>query len=123
VLKSTHFLGNCLVEFASDTVAAVETYFIAQLEFTPEPSTHRSMMAASHADSTCNSRVQVFGRYVDRFEKRNDEWRVAQRRTVFDAIQSQLVDPADSAINPAWTLGCRDQNDPVFTVRAEVGLI
>ncbi|MDR5814132.1 nuclear transport factor 2 family protein [Caballeronia sp. LZ033] len=123
LLKSTHFLGNCLVEFASDTVAAVETYFIARLELTPEAGAHRSMLAAQHAGSAQNSRVQVSGRYVDRFEKRNEDWRIAQRRTVFDAIESQLVDAADNSLDPAWTLGRRDPHDPVFAARAEIGLI
>jgi len=122
LLKSTHFLGSCLVEFASDSVAAVETYFMARLELAPQATEHRSMLDAKHADSTRNNRVEVFGRYVDRFEKRNEEWRIAQRRTVFDAIQSQLVDAGDNALNPAWTLGRRDQHDPVFSVRAEIGL-
>ncbi|HEF4732317.1 nuclear transport factor 2 family protein [Burkholderia multivorans] len=122
LLTSTHFLGNCLVEFASDSVAAVETYFVARLELAPQASEHRSMLDAKHADSTHNSRVQVFGRYVDRFEKRHDEWRIARRRTVFDAIESHLVDAADAKLNPAWMLGRRDQHDPVFALRAEVGL-
>ncbi|AYY57528.1 nuclear transport factor 2 family protein [Burkholderia multivorans] len=122
LLTSTHFLGNCLVEFTSDSVAAVETYFVARLELAPQASEHRSMLDAKHADSAHNSRVQVFGRYVDRFEKRNDEWRIARRRTVFDAIESHLVDAADAKLNPAWMLGRRDQHDPVFALRAEVGL-
>lgn len=122
LLTSTHFLGNCLVELASGSVAAVETYFFARLEIAPQASEHRSMLDAKHAGSTHNSRVEVFGRYVDRFEKRDGEWRIARRRTVFDAIQSQLVDPADNVLNPAWTLGRRGTDDPVFAVRAAAGL-
>jgi hypothetical protein len=122
LLTSTHFLGNSLVEFASGSVAAVETYFIARLELAPEAAEHRAMLAAGHSGSAHTTRVRVFGRYVDRFEKRNDEWRIAQRRTVFDAIESQPADPADGALNPAWTLGRRDPQDPVFALRAELGL-
>ncbi|WP_025597754.1 nuclear transport factor 2 family protein [Burkholderia sp. WSM2230] len=122
LLKSTHFLGNCLVEFGTEDVAVVETYFIARLELTPEASGHRSMLDAKNRNSKQNSRVQVSGRYVDRFEKRRDEWRIAQRRTVFDAMQSNLVDADDTVLNPAWTLGKRDEHDPVFLVRAEAGL-
>jgi hypothetical protein len=122
LLTSTHFLGNCLVEFASDSVAAVETYFVARLEIAPGASGHRSMLDSKNLDSRQNSRIEVFGRYVDRFEKRNDEWRVARRRTVFDAMQSHLVDAQDGALNPAWTLGRRDQLDPMFFMRVEAGL-
>jgi hypothetical protein len=121
-LKSTHFLGSCLAEFASDDVALVETYFVARLELAPQASSHRSMLDAKNLRSKQNSRVEVSGRYVDRFEKRNDEWRIARRRTVFDAMQSHLVDANEAQLNPAWTLGTRDQQDPVFLARAEAGL-
>lgn len=48
--------------------------------------------------------------------------RELRRRTVFDAIQSQLTGPADNALNPTWTLGRLDQHDPVFAARSEIGL-
>jgi hypothetical protein len=122
LLKSTHFLGNCLVEFVSPTVALVETYFVARLEIAPEASGHRTMLDAKHLESDAISRLAVFGRYVDRFEKRDEVWRIAQRRTVFDAMESHLVEAGDNVLNPAWTLGRRDAQDPVFLMRADAGL-
>jgi hypothetical protein len=120
--KSTHLLGNCLIEFASDHVAAVETYFVAKLQMGPEAGSQRAMLGAQHADSRENMRVEVIGRYVDRFEKRHGVWRVARRRTVFDSIRTELGGSPDDGLNPAWVLGTRDEQDPVFVSRAEAGL-
>ncbi|VXC80342.1 conserved hypothetical protein [Burkholderia sp. 8Y] len=120
--KSTHLLGNCLIELASDRVAAVETYFVANLQMGPDAGSQRAMLDAQHADSRENMRVEVVGRYVDRFEKRDGEWRVVRRRTVFDTIRTELGGSLDGGLNPAWVLGRRDRQDPVFAVRAEAGL-
>jgi hypothetical protein len=123
--RSTHILGNCLIEFVSDNVAVVETYFIAKLELGADAGGHRKMLLeATNAESTKSIRIEVLGRYVDRFEKRENAWRVARRRTVFDAMRSKPVagDGIARALNPKWTLGRRDKHDPVFLVRAEAGL-
>lgn len=119
-VQSTHVLANCLIEFGTTGVAAVETYFIAKLELGPGAGGHRAMLDATHADSQQNIRMEILGRYVDRFEQRGGEWRIARRRTVFDAIQSQLVDPG--SLNEAWTLGTRGASDTVYVVRKEAGV-
>jgi hypothetical protein len=123
-LKSTHILGNCLVEFASDDVAVVETYFTAKLKLGTDAGEHRAMLLDAKRDQSSHSvRIEVLGRYVDRFERRHGEWRVARRRTVFDSMRSEPVAADDTdALNPGWALGTRDKNDPVFLVRAEAGL-
>lgn len=67
-----HFVGNCLVEMTAANAALVETYFIS----------HRVQGAGNSA--VCR---QGWGRYIDRFEKRDDGvWRVAQRTVVMDSI-------------------------------------
>jgi len=100
---SMHFLGNCLIEFLDDTTAAVETYFIAmqRRETDGEPTDH-----------------EVFGRYVDRFEKRDGEWRVATRRVVYDSTRAQ---PATHHMRKlVGALGRRDGDDPVFQLLRKV---
>ena len=67
-----HFIGNCLVEMTGADSALTETYFIS----------HR--VQGSGDNATCR---QGWGRYVDRFEKREDGvWRVARRTVVMDSI-------------------------------------
>ena len=59
-----HFMGNMLIE-VNDPMARAETYAVAY---------HR------REDADGNGKDDVFGiRYVDRFERRDDEWRIAHR--------------------------------------------
>jgi hypothetical protein len=54
-------------------------------------------------------------RYVDRFEKRAGEWRIADRIVVFAEYRTQrVVDELD----PSWVRARRDADDPVYTGRA-----
>ena len=122
VAHSTHFLGNCLIEFASDVVAAVETYFAATLRLGADATSHRAMLVEpSAADKTQDLVVQVLGRYVDQFQQRDGAWKIAKRRVAFDAIHTQPAN-GDVTVNTGWALGTRDQGDPVFRNRAEAGL-
>ena len=63
-----HTLGQSLIELDSDT-ARVETHVASY---------HRINMGTEERDITLG------GRYLDRFEKRNGEWRVAQRIMLYD---------------------------------------
>jgi 3-phenylpropionate/cinnamic acid dioxygenase small subunit len=96
---SMHFLGKSLVEFLSDRVAAVETYFIAF-----QRRTGHGASATEH---------EVFGRYVDRFERRGDDvWRVARRQVVYDSTGTH---PSTNHLRQTvGTLGRRDSLDPVY---------
>lgn len=95
---SMHFLGNCLIEFLDERRAAVETYFIA------------FQRRETSAEGTL---FEVFGRYVDRFEKRTDDiWRVASRRVVYDSSRTQ---PSTHHLRRlTGSFGQRDRGDPVF---------
>jgi hypothetical protein len=52
-------------------------------------------------------------RYVDRLEKRNGEWRIADRMVVFD---SERIDPVASNSAPLSNpqFGRRDRSDPSY---------
>lgn len=119
--KSTHLLVNSLIEFSSDTLAVVETYFIARLELGGAGG-HRAMLGSGDTQNGSFIRVEVGGRYVDRFEKRDGQWRVAKRRTVFDTLYTQPMKEGEGALNPLWALGTRDRDDPVYAVRSEARL-
>lgn len=66
---AVHMMGNSLIRIEGNT-AKVETYFWS------------GAVAGEPAQ-----RVVVSGRYVDRFEKRNDEWRIAERWVVHDYFE------------------------------------
>ncbi|MTV82763.1 nuclear transport factor 2 family protein [Secundilactobacillus folii] len=98
--RTQHFLGNCYIELDGD-VAYVETYLMANHRATMQHKWH-------------GKHVTLWGRYVDRFEKREGEWRIAQRRLLLDF---QRDDNAGGWREiPKEQLGLRDQEkDPAIT--------
>ena len=68
-IATTHFIGEPIIEFVSPTVAEVETQVIAW---------HRV------ADADGEFLENFCGRYFDRFECREGDWRIADRRLTHD---------------------------------------
>jgi len=68
VLVTLHTLGQSVIELKGD-IALAETHVASY---------HRINMGAEERDITLG------GRYLDRFQKRNGEWRVAQRTMLYD---------------------------------------
>ena len=54
--------------------------------------------------------VLAFGRYIDRFEKRNGEWRMARRVVAFDWATGSAV-TGESILGPNYTIGRRYPDD------------
>ncbi len=58
--------------------------------------------------------VEVFGRYCDRFEKRDGAWRVARRKVVYDGTRTQ---PSTHHLRKlVGAMGRRDRSDPVYAL-------
>jgi len=74
---AVHFIGNHYVEFEGPDVAFSEA----------------SYLTLSHSPETAESaRIFTFvGRYVDRFERRNGEWRVAHRICLHEWNRVEVV--------------------------------
>jgi hypothetical protein len=54
-------------------------------------------------------------RYVDRFERRAGEWKIAARVCAFDWTVTVPFDPARGfGFEPGWTLGARDRSDITY---------
>jgi hypothetical protein len=68
VLVTQHVLGQSVIELRGDQ-AMVETHV---------SSYHRIDMGAEHRD------LVIGGRYLDRMEKRDREWRIAKRTMLYD---------------------------------------
>src|SRR4029077_5923228 len=72
---SMHFNTNVLIEFQSKERAFVETYVLVLQRFD-------------------DRRVTASARYLDFFEKRNGEWRVAPRTLFFgDRVPEPMAEP------------------------------
>lgn len=97
-----HLIGNILIELDGDA-ANVESYVTAF---------HRIEQSDGPYD------VLVWGRYLDRFERRKGSWKIAHRQCVFDGVRN---DKASADWNMAWCakfrpLGRRDARDPLFSL-------
>jgi hypothetical protein len=96
-----HTIHNSSVELDGD-VAHAETYVHAYHQFKKEAGQP--------------VRIWLFaGRYVDRHEKRDGEWRIARRVIVYDFDRIDPVDDARApeAISP-FTQGRRDRDDASY---------
>ena len=103
-----HFLSGSSIE-RSDDVALVETYGM---------SFHRS-----GPDEAGDAKLNLMTgfRFVDRFERRADEWRIAHRVAVTE--WSRIDDEPGRWPVPAMLRhGTRDATDPVWWLVPELGL-
>lgn len=102
--RSVHFIGNLSITFVDTASAAVETYFQA---FQRDPDAQG-----------IQRQVFLAGRYVDRFEKRNGEWRIAQRTVVYDWMENLGTPQGTEAqrFGPRAPQGARFPDDPIYAL-------
>jgi len=81
---TSHCLCNMWIEVNGE-VAAAETYFIA-------------FHLLPLADDASPSDLLLAGRYIDRFEKRDGNWKIAHRQLVYDYMR--LADPSEAWDGP-----------------------
>ncbi|HTX27260.1 MAG TPA: nuclear transport factor 2 family protein [Streptosporangiaceae bacterium] len=98
-----HFIGNEYVEVDGET-AYSETYFISYATVTGE-----------EAPAT-RSRG---GRYLDRFDRRDGEWKITRRVLVDE--WSRLDELPAPIAPPPGRVGLRSKDDPVYVFRASGG--
>lgn len=67
--RTQHFISNINI-IVDDNKASTEAYFFAHHVLPGADGTKKDVIAA--------------GRYLDRFEKRNGEWRIAHRKALYD---------------------------------------
>ena len=91
--KTSHMVTNLSIELQGDA-AFTEAYCFTVSEDT-------------------NGRLTVFCRYVDRFEKRNNEWKIANRVVVFDIFNADSLGEKPD-MGPNLTYGCRSAADPSY---------
>jgi ketosteroid isomerase-like protein len=84
-----HFLGTSYIDLQGD-LAYVETYIWTFARFTKEGRDYDTLTG---------------GRLIDRFERRQGQWKIAHRRTVFDWNR-------DTPTNEGWCVGFFDMNSP-----------
>ncbi|WP_240953659.1 nuclear transport factor 2 family protein [Sphingomonas sp. G-3-2-10] len=103
--RGIHQIHNILIDLRG-AEARVESYFTALQR---QPGTNGGI-----AD------VHMAGRYLDRFEKRDGEWRVADRTVVFDWVSEAVPQPGTEAerFGRRTPIGGRWPADPVYKLIA-----
>lgn len=100
--RGMHQISNILIELRGD-VAAVESSFLALQANAATP---------AHETFLC-------GRYLDRFEKREGQWRVADRTVVYDWIEErnrpELAQDNLHLFGKRQPNGARLSRDPLYT--------
>jgi SnoaL-like domain len=97
-----HVLGQTYIELDGDT-AHSETYFV-QHSLRPDGVAYASP-----------------GRYVDRLERRDGEWRVADRVVVMSFFYSSAPADPEKLAASGFGTGTQDASDPGYFGRAAVG--
>lgn len=98
--RTQHCIGNVLIEVRGDK-AFGESYFIAHHTLPGESGADQFMIAA--------------GRYLDRFERRNGEWRIAHRQACYDWNSSApSLDSWNCAAPAGFTFGVRGEGDKSY---------
>jgi SnoaL-like domain len=108
--RMIHCVGNVSIELR-DTQAAVESYFLA--------------WQRDRGSNNIEQETFLAGRYVDRFEKRGEEWRVAARIVVYDWVQPMGVAPVETEIarfGLRSPIGGRKPDDPWYRLLTELGV-
>ncbi len=101
--RTSHFLGNMLIDVdLAGGVARSETYAVAY---------HRL-----HDGEGRETDVTVGLRYVDRFERREGEWRIARRVCAFEWRRRDPVGDGVEDFAPSYTRGLRGSDDIVWHI-------
>ena len=101
-----HMIGQHLVDFTGPDEAYGEVYYQAYHRTTDEAGAKRDLFIA--------------GRYVDRYERRGDVWKIVYRSELVDWLRD---DPASDAMLAAapFLIGARKPADPLYDRQAMGG--
>ena len=120
---SMHAVSNMLIEFAGPDRALVETYVRTTQRYPAEARAALDQLAGGRAGSGDGAMdLLTCSRYVDRFERRDGEWKIALRTLVAD--WKQFVDVAAGQPKPpaSQEVGRRNDDDFIYRERRALGI-
>lgn len=112
-LATQHQLGQVQFAFEGDSICHTETYMTAMHTI---PAGYP--LAEVFPDKGAIYSAVIAGRYVDRFEKRDGEWRIARRTGLYDWREFREVEGVDLSEMPEGSTGYHDDRDPSAAVVA-----
>jgi len=120
---SMHRISNILIEFAGPDLALVESYANVYQCYPPGGQAALAQLTGEGEGNLDVGKVLLApGRYVDRFERRKERWKIAARTVIFES--SLVLDmPSEAPVGgPNWVRGRRDGDDFLFTERRSLGI-
>lgn len=111
--STQHQLGQTLIAFDGDDAADTETYMTATHIVPPA-----YPLPGIYPDRAESYLAIIAGRYIDRFERRGGEWRLARRQGVYDWREYRSIGEASLDAMPEGACGYRDDRDPSTPVSA-----
>jgi hypothetical protein len=118
--QSVHFLGNMLIDFVDDDTALAETNVIAFHHYRADcPESRADIVGVEAAMGMGEMTSLIVGRYLDKMARRDGVWRIAHRQAVFETARTEA---AGRNLLPHWEAAQRDETDPLFRIRSEMGL-
>lgn len=112
-LATQHQLGQVQFAFEGEAICHTETYMTAMHTI---PAGYP--LAEVFPDKGAIYSAVIAGRYVDRFEKRDGAWRIANRTGLYDWREFREVDGVDLSEMPEGSCGYHDDRDPSTPVVA-----
>lgn len=108
--RTHHQMGNTLIDMTGEDSARVETYFTAFHRMRPRG----DKLAADNAQDT-EMDYFVGGRYIDRFERRDGQWKIVERVGMTDWTRTEP--PASQGFDAIdqRTVGKRAPDDFIYT--------
>jgi len=120
---SMHAVSNMLIEFAGPDRALVETYVRTTQRYPAEARQALDQLAGGRAGEGDGAMdLLTCSRYVDRFERREGEWKIALRTLVADWKQFVAVPPGQPAPPPSQEVGRRNDDDFIYRERRAMGI-
>ncbi|WP_164256346.1 nuclear transport factor 2 family protein [Variovorax sp. WS11] len=110
--QSMHFLGNCIIDFLSEGIAVAETYCMVYQRYGEEArETIQVWLGEQPLPPGERLMAELACRYVDRFELREGEWRIARRTVVMEEVKAsvELV-----RLRPGYAQARRDRTDALW---------
>ena len=120
---SMHAVSNMLIEFAGPDRALVETYVRTTQRYPAEARQALDQLAGGRAGSGDGAMdLLTCSRYVDRFERREGEWKIALRTLVADWKQFVEVPQGQPKPPASQEMGRRNDDDFIYRERRALGI-
>ena len=117
--QSIHFITNVTVELVGDSAALVESYYLCQQRLKSAEGMEKAFGKVFVSDDE-TVQLSASGRYIDRFERRDNVWRIADRKVAFDVLTATAT-PLGGGLGIQLLRSRRDAEDVLMQERALLG--